>query len=132
MPFDGTLYQPRIDAIGKIDQVIDLLSSETRWCKGRIYTDDGRRCLLGALKAANAQSALKGPVLAAIRQVTGRHFASIPRFNDDLSTTHATVLQVLHQTRANLEAGLHEPRPGLWARPWMHSLASSWRGLVGA
>jgi hypothetical protein len=132
MPFDGTLYQSRVDALGKIEHVIDLLASEDKWCKGRIYTDDGRRCLLGALKVANAQSALKGPILTAVRQVTGRHFASIPRFNDDLSTTHAMVLQVLQRTRVNIESGAHEAPPSLFARPWIRDLAQRCRGFVGA
>lgn len=131
MPFDGTGREPCFEALGKIDQVIDLLASDDRWCKGRIYTEDGRRCLLGALKSANAQSTLKAPILAAIRQVTGRQFTSIPRFNDDLATTHATVLRVLERARANIEAGVYEPPRSLLKPQWASALVARFRSPAG-
>src|SRR5579872_4643688 len=40
MPFDGRDYSTRIDALEKIDRVIDQLPSEDRWCKGALYTVD--------------------------------------------------------------------------------------------
>ena len=53
MPFDGRDYSTRIDALEKIDRVIEQLPSEERWCKGALYTVDGRRCILGAMQAVN-------------------------------------------------------------------------------
>lgn len=129
MPFDGT-HRPHIEALDKIDRVIEMLGKDERWCKGRMYTDDGRRCLLGAIKATDAQAMLKAPVLAAIRQVTGRRFASIPRFNDDLATTHALVLQVLHRARADIETGAEGQQAV--AAGWAKSLARRCRALVAA
>ena len=33
MPFDGTGFEGRVEALEKMDQVIDLLSDQRRWCK---------------------------------------------------------------------------------------------------
>ena len=54
MPFDGTGHEGRIDALDKMDKVIDLLSREVRWCKQQLRSYDGRRCILGAMMAADA------------------------------------------------------------------------------
>jgi hypothetical protein len=106
MPFDGKLYEGRIAAFEKIDQVIDLLATPDRWCKGSLQTTDGRRCLVGAMQAAGAVGVLRRPVLRAIRDVTGRHFISIEFFNDCHTTDHALMLQVLHRVRTNILYGV--------------------------
>lgn len=129
MPFDGTVYQ-QFDTLAKLDQVTALLAEERHWCKGRLVTEDGRRCLLGAIKAASAQTQLKGPILLAIRQVTQRPFKTIPRFNDDAATTHETVLCVLRQARQNIAVGVAAP-DGLGPRR-MGMLAARCRALLGA
>jgi hypothetical protein len=102
MPFDGTGYEDRFEALEKIDKVIELLSDERRWCKKQLQTIDGRRCILGAMKAADATYVLKAPILQAIEQVTGRGDERIEMFNDHPLTTHALVVRVLHQARENM------------------------------
>jgi hypothetical protein len=131
MPFDGTGYDRRIDALDRIDRAAALVAREEHWCKGRIYTEDGRRCLLGALKAVSGQAMLKAPVLQAIRQETGRHYASIPRFNDDLSTTHGTVLRVLERTRLNLASGTAEPSRSVLRPQWLSTALTRCRKFTG-
>ena len=102
MPFDGIGYEGRIEALDKMDKVIDLLAREDRWCKQQLRSYDGRRCILGAMMAADATVALKEPILLAIKQVSGRDFLRIEMFNDHPLTTHALVLRVLHQARENV------------------------------
>lgn len=105
MPFDGTGYESRIDALERMDKVIELLSREDRWCKQQLRSYDGRRCILGAMMAADATIALKDPILLAIKQVTGRDYLRIEMFNDHPLTTHALVVKVLHRARDNVIAG---------------------------
>ncbi len=105
MPFDGINFSGNNEALDKIDQLIDLLGSKDRWCKGALQTHDGRRCIVGALQAINAKTVLKEPILQAIEQVTGIAYRQIEAFNDHRSTTHARVLEVLHQARHNVAAG---------------------------
>jgi hypothetical protein len=105
MPFDGIGYESRIDALERMDKVIDLLAREDRWCKQQLRSYDGRRCILGAMMAADATIALKDPILLAINQVTGRDYLRIEMFNDHPLTTHALVVKVLHRARGNVIAG---------------------------
>jgi hypothetical protein len=100
MPFDGTGYQRRSEVLDKINQVIELLSDEQRWCKRRLETGDGRRCIVGALIAVDAPI-LNKPIRLAIVQVTGEHL-NLEAFNDHPKTTHALVMKVLQQARANI------------------------------
>lgn len=102
MPFDGTGYEGCFEALEKIDKVIDLLGDESRWCKKQLQTLHGRRCIVGAMKAADATYELNAPILRAIEQVTGRNHFRIEIFNDHPLTTHALVVQVLHRARENL------------------------------
>jgi hypothetical protein len=108
MPFDGTGYESRVDALEKMDKVIDLLSREDRWCKQQLRSYDGRRCILGAMMAADATIALKEPILLAIKQVTGRDYLRIEMFNDHPMTSHPLVVKVLHQARQNIVDGVVE------------------------
>ena len=105
MPFDGNGFESRIDALERMDKVIDLLSREDRWCKQQLRSYDGRRCILGAMMAADATIALKDPILLAIKQVTGREYLRIEMFNDHPLTTHALVVKVLHRARDNVVSG---------------------------
>lgn len=123
MPFDGTGYEGRIEALEKMDKVIDLLSREDRWCKQQLRSYDGRRCILGAMMAADATIVLKEPILLAIKQVTGRDYLRIEMFNDHPLTTHGLVLKVLSQARENVVNGVAErplvpasPPAGTWWR----------------
>jgi hypothetical protein len=129
MPFDGTGLAGRSQALSKIDEVIGLLASEERWCKQQLRSYDGRRCLLGAMMAADAAVVLKEPILLGIKQITGRDHLRIEMFNDHPLTTHGLVLRVLNQARDNLVAGVLEgpslPGPvsarGRWtgsSKPW--------------
>jgi hypothetical protein len=111
MPFDGTNFGGRIDALDKMDKVIDLLSREDRWCKQQLRSYDGRRCILGAMMAADATISLKEPVLLAIKQVTGRDYLRIEMFNDHPLTTHSLVVRVLNQARENIITGAIDRAP---------------------
>jgi len=105
MPFDGRDYSTRIDALEKIDRVIEQLPSEERWCKGALYTVDGRRCILGAMHAVNGAMVLKQPILQAIQEVTGRRYTAIETFNDRRTTTYSQVVSVLHRARQDIIDG---------------------------
>jgi hypothetical protein len=124
MPFDGIGLEGRIDALDRIDRVINLLSREDRWCKQQLRSFDGRRCILGAMMAADATITLKEPILLAIKQVTGRDYLRIEMFNDHPMTTHATVTKVLNQARTNIAHGVTEPLRGAGPSPnrWSKSL----------
>jgi hypothetical protein len=112
MPFDGKEFALPLSALDKMDQVIDLLSREERWCKGKLYTDDGRRCIVGALQEVEAAVELSTPIMLAIEQVVGAHFSGIEAFNDNRATNHAMVVAVLRQARTNVLAGVvGEPAP---------------------
>jgi hypothetical protein len=82
MPLDGTGLNCDPELLGKIDKVIDLLSREEFWCKQQLRSYDGRRCMLGAMMAADAALVLKRPVLHAVKQLTGRDYLRIESFND--------------------------------------------------
>jgi hypothetical protein len=126
MPFDGTGYGGRIEALDKMDKVIDLLAREDRWCKQQLRSYDGRRCILGAMMAADATIALKEPILLAIKQVTGRDYLRIEMFNDHPLTTHGLVLRVLSQARENVLTGVAE-RPAPAAPP---AATAIWRAAA--
>ena len=120
MPLDGTGYERRIHALDKMDEMIDLLSDERRWCKGFLKTPDGRYCILGAMQAVRAGKELAEPIMLAISQVTGRS-QWIDRFNDHPLTAHADVLKVLQQARVNiltLDPTTPKQHVGGWARLW--------------
>jgi hypothetical protein len=105
MPFDGRDYSQRIDALEKIDRVIEQLPDAEHWCQGALYTIDGRRCILGAMQAVPGAMTLKQPVLQAIQEVTGRRYTAIETFNDRRTTTHAQVITVLRRARKDIIDG---------------------------
>jgi hypothetical protein len=105
MPFDGNDDESRIEILGKLDEVIALLSDKRRWCQGQLQTADGRYCIGGAMMAVGATLALRSPILQAIEQVTGRDYARIERFNDHPRTTHSLVIKALHKARENIIGG---------------------------
>jgi hypothetical protein len=132
MPFDGTGYEGRIEALEKMDKVIDLLSREDRWCKQQLRSYDGRRCILGAMMAADATIVLKEPILLAIKQVTGRDYLRIEMFNDHPLTTHGLVLKVLNQARDNVVNGVAERQPVPASAPasvWWRGSFKPWSQL---
>ncbi len=101
MPFDGTNYV-RSDAIGRIDAAIGFLAHEDRWAKRVLETSDGRRCIMGALRAANAQM-FEPFIIDAIEELTGRR-VKVVTFNDRYITTHAAVMRVMQRARALVAA----------------------------
>jgi hypothetical protein len=111
MPFGDIVLEGRSEALAKIDKVIALLATEDTWGKFFAQSNDGRRCLWGALWAEDATSILEKPVLGAIRQVTGENHWQIDTFNDHPATTHALILQVLHQARCTIRAATVSPAP---------------------
>lgn len=118
MPFDGATFRDRLHILDKMDEAMDLLGDEARWCKKHWRTGDGRYCIRTAIEAVDGASELKKPIALAIRQVTGRTFLHIEHFNDHARTTHALVQQVLRQARANIAAGARPvmARVSVWAR----------------
>jgi hypothetical protein len=123
MPFDGIDYEKRLDSLAKMDRVIALLSTEGRWCKQQLRSYDGRRCLLGAMMAADATIALREPILTAIRQVTGTDHLRIELFNDHPATSHKLLLDVLAQARGNIMTGAVDTAPPAQARLGLWSLS---------
>jgi hypothetical protein len=125
MPFDGRDYSTRIDALEKIDRVIDQLPNEERWCKGALYTVDGRRCVLGAMQAVNGTMVLKQPILQAIQEVTGRRYTAIETFNDRRTTTYSQIVAVLHRARQDIIDGSVGCNPSATSRiSWLRRLVS--------
>ncbi|HEU0217493.1 MAG TPA: hypothetical protein VFQ90_12595 [Stellaceae bacterium] len=104
MPFDGIGFSAN-EYSQKIDAVIDLLGNPERWGKGSFKTRDGRYCLRGALRTVDRNEVLGPTILAAIKEVTGKNYLSIERFNDSHRTEHAMVLTVLARARENVAAG---------------------------
>lgn len=130
MPFDGTGYVQSY-ALDKMDRVIDLLSTEERWCKGIAETPGGRHCIIGAIRAVQAQLVLEPVILQAIKEVTGRSYWRIESFNDAKVTSHALVLQVLQRARANVAAGQVATVPAdTGVRSWWRPVAKWWAGLA--
>src|SRR5207248_7282184 len=109
MPFDGTGFAVSDTRFNKIDEVIGLLATPDKWCKGMAKTPDGRFCIRGALIAANAVN-LRPVILEAIHEVTDKKYRRVETFNDDVNTTHSMVLHVLTHARDNLigrQAAIH-------------------------
>lgn len=106
MPFDPPGQELRIEALDKIGRVIGLLAAKERWCKRALKTDDGRMCILGAVREADAELLLYAPILRAIREVTGHAYRRIEHFNDSWIATHPIVLDVLERARQQLQVGL--------------------------
>ena len=101
MPFDDAGYRGDTRIVGKIDEVIDLLNDGKGWCKQQLHSGE-RHCIVGALRRVGAEADLQGPILEAIRQVTGRRYARIEHFNDHPLTRFPLVLRVLKQARENV------------------------------
>jgi len=116
MPFDPAGHELRVEALEKIGRVIEMLGARERWCKRAFKTDDGRMCILGAVREADAELLLHAPILRAIREVTGHAYRRIEHFNDSWVATHPLVLEVLERARMQLELGLVPAEPGT-ARP---------------
>lgn len=121
MPLDGSALQPNLELVSKLDKVAALLSGGEKWCKQRLRDEHGRRCILGALMAADAVMDL-GPVIKkAIQHVTGRDYLRIECFNDDPKTDFAHVEAVLREARrlmlSSFPAAQVTPPPpkGFWA-----------------
>ena len=105
MPFDGVGYIST-EPLHKIDAVIDLLSTPSKWCKGALRSHDGRYCIRGAVMSVGATDLLEPAILHAIGEVAGRRFRRIESFNDYPNTTHEQVVAVLHRARDNMAGGL--------------------------
>ena len=105
MPFDGVDFARHEKVLDKLDEVVSLLGSEDRWCQKALRTDDGRRCIVGALVDAKAKKQLYGLVLVSAREVTGVSYTSVERFNDDSATDHRLVLAVLGDVRRRVMLG---------------------------
>jgi hypothetical protein len=131
MPLDCLEFvkNPLLEKLGKVER---LLATEQQWCKGKLRDVDGRRCLVGAIEAADAQHELPQLILRATREVTGKRYWRIESFNDDPRTKHRDVLLVLRRTRQNILNQMAEqcdPQP--WYRKWAQSLWASRRPPCG-
>jgi hypothetical protein len=101
MPFDGIGFAFD-ERVSKMDQVIQLLATPDKWCKGTLKTYNGHRCIRGAMTDVAEAHCLAPIILRAIREVTGKHYFSIETFNDHPYTDHAQVLRVLSRARDDL------------------------------
>lgn len=106
MPFDPAGLELRFEALQRLEGVIDLLAEKERWCKGALRTDDGRMCIVGAMREVDGELLLYAPIRRAIREVTGQGHRRIQAFNDSWFASHELVLEVLERARHNLEVGL--------------------------
>src|SRR5947209_2874188 len=104
MPFDGVGFIGN-ESVRKMDEVIDLLGTPNKWCKGALRSHDGRYCIRGAVRAVDAAEALEPRILQAIGEVAGKRFRRIESFNDHPNTSHEQVVAVLSRTRDNIIAG---------------------------
>src|SRR5581483_631735 len=104
MPFDGVGFIGS-ESVRKMDEVIDLLGTPEKWCKGALRSHDGRYCIRGAVRAVDAADVLEPSILEAIGQVAGKRFRRIESFNDHPNTSHEQVLAVLYRARENLSSG---------------------------
>src|SRR5215208_2893687 len=105
MPFDGVDFARHEKVLDKLDEVIGLLGSEDHWCQKALRTDDGRRCIVGAMVDAKAKKQLYGLVLASARDITGVSYTSDEPFNDDTATDHRLFLAVPHDLRHRVLLG---------------------------
>ena len=127
MPLDGTdLGLLGNHALAKLGAVETLLATEQQWCKGMLRDSHGRYCLVGAMQTAKAWKILEPIILRAARQIGGKYYWRVERFNDDPRTGHADVLQVLQLARQNIIAQMIQ---GERRRPWRESLAQALRAL---
>jgi hypothetical protein len=129
MPFDGAglVFDERVS---KLDEVIDLVASPDKWCKGVLRTYDGRYCIRGAIIAVKGECCLAPIVLRSIRGVTRKHYLSIEAFNDHYDTDHARVLTVLVHARDVLVSGELDPGSSK-TFALAHWRASLWALLAG-
>ena len=105
MPLDGTHLELFGNyPLARLGAVESLLATEQQWCKGKLRDDRGRRCLLGAMQAVEAQQILEPIILRAAREVGGKYYRRIERFNDDPHITHADILRALRLARENIIA----------------------------
>ena len=104
MPFDGVGFIGN-ESVRKMDEVIDLLGTPDKWCKGALRSHDGRYCIRGAVRAVDGADVLEPTILEAIGQVAGKRFRRIESFNDHPNTSHEQVVAVLTRARDNLAIG---------------------------
>lgn len=104
MPFDGVGFIGN-ESVRKMDEVIDLLGTPDKWCKGALRSHDGRYCIRGAVRAVDGTDVLEPTILEAIGQVAGKRFRRIESFNDHPNTSHEQVVAVLTRARENLVTG---------------------------
>ncbi len=128
MPLDGSELEFVEDKrLVKLNAVEKLLAAPEQWCKGKLRSDDGRRCLLGAMQAVEARQLLEPIILQAASEVSRRRCWRVEFFNDDPRTTHADVLRVLNRARERVLDGLGDrERP----RSWSERLVRRLRQLV--
>jgi hypothetical protein len=132
MPFDG--LETPFNYLAKIDQVIDLLGSPSRWIKHAYSTPQGRYCLKEALSVGGIADVLGPIILKAAEEITGKKFCCLESFNDWPQTSHGDILAVLHRARENIEAGktrLPAPAPAVAPRTFTSQPTSGgWVSLV--
>jgi hypothetical protein len=114
MRLDGEDHErtdERADALHRLDAAIRLIDIPEHWCRGVLFDDAGRRCIIGALQAVVAPVS----VLDAVAAVLPRRifWSDIASFNDSPRTSHADVMRVLSRARVRLGG---EPLPGFEAR----------------
>jgi len=128
MPFDGVGFVTH-EPLVKLDQVIELIGTPDRWCKGALRSHDGRNCIRGAVGAVEGAELLEPAILQAVGEVAGRRFRRIEAFNDHPNTSHDQVVTVLARARDNIMAG-KPVRNTARLRETTASALASWRGAL--
>src|SRR6476620_565662 len=127
MPFDGVGFIGN-ESVRKMDEVIDLLGTPDKWCKGALRSHDGRYCIRGAVRSVDAADVLEPTILQSIGEVAGKRFRRIESFNDHPNTSHEQVIALLSRTRATIRAGRRVALPDV--APKQTTRLAAWRGAV--
>jgi hypothetical protein len=116
MPFDD-IGNPSVQELRHaLDHAAAMLTKESQWCRREEATADGRRCLLGALKAAGHADRLAPVVLRAAIRLSRFPYRRLDVFNDDMLTDHRRLIAVLAEARRELENAGEGPSPSLDGR----------------
>lgn len=111
MPFDRPIATSA-ELLASLERAAALIGRESRWCRGKEISADGRRCLIGALKAAGHAEQLIPLVLRAARRLKGFPYPRLDLFNDDLLTSHCDVIGALAEACREI-GGAPEQRSSL-------------------
>lgn len=119
MPFDNPspeLEIPNKAEIAILDEMVELIATPEKWCKGAFRGGGGSYCLIGAVQEATGVRCFSYPgarlacsVVCGLTRALGdvpnffRPGGSVATFNDAPETTHADILNLIARTRRSFE-----------------------------